>query len=87
MVEMLENTGIDALMLAPKNPLRYWRQLKAVQSFIDGFHALPRAVRADPARDAPLAHAVVEAIHDLLKYEQSRFTQHSCAPFTERIPS
>ena len=67
MVEMLANTGIDALMLAPKNPLPYWRQLKAVSSFIDGFHAVPRAVRADPDGDAPLVHALVEAMHDSLE--------------------
>jgi cytochrome P450 len=40
MVEMLENTEVRALRLAPKNPLPYWRQLKALRSYIDGFQEL-----------------------------------------------
>jgi cytochrome P450 len=40
MVEMLENTEVRALGLAPKNPLPLWRQLKAVRSYIDGFQEL-----------------------------------------------
>jgi cytochrome P450 len=39
MVEMLEKPE-GALTLAPKNPLPYWRQLKAVRSYIDGVQAL-----------------------------------------------
>ncbi len=39
MVEMLEKSE-GALTLAPKNPLPYWRQLKAVRSYIDGLQAL-----------------------------------------------
>jgi cytochrome P450 len=40
MVEILETTDVGALTLAPKNPLPYWRQVKAVRDFIDGFQAL-----------------------------------------------
>jgi cytochrome P450 len=40
MVEMLENSEVRALRLAPKNPLPFWRQLKAVRSYIDGFQEL-----------------------------------------------
>jgi cytochrome P450 len=40
MVEMLENSEIRRLRLAPKNPLPLWRQLKAVRSYIDGFQEL-----------------------------------------------
>ena len=40
MVEMLENTEVRALRLAPKNPLPYRQQLKAVRSYIDGIQAL-----------------------------------------------
>jgi hypothetical protein len=87
MVETLENTAVDALTLAPNNPLRYWRQLKAVRSLIDGLRAIPHAIRTDPNRDEPLVHALIETNPDLLKYRQSRFTPHSRAPFTERIPS
>ena len=87
MVEMPENIAVDALMLAPKNPLRYWWQLTAVRSLIDGLWAIPHAVRADPDRDAPPVHALIEANPDLLKYRQSRLTRHSCAPVTGRIPS
>lgn len=43
MVEILEKTEVGALGLAPKNPLPYWQQLKAVRSFIDGFEALVQA--------------------------------------------
>jgi hypothetical protein len=86
MVELLENTGVDALMLAPKYPVPYWRQLKAVRSLIDGFQAVLHAVRADPDRDAALVRALIEADPDLLKYGQSRFTQHLCARVTGRIP-
>lgn len=38
MVDLLEKPG--AVTLAPKNPLPYWRQLKAVRSYIDGFQRL-----------------------------------------------
>ena len=37
MVEMLEKPEVGALTLAPKNPLPYRQQLKAVRSFIDGY--------------------------------------------------
>src|ERR1700739_4216537 len=40
MVEMLENTEVRALRLAPKNPLPFWRRLKALRSYIDGFQEL-----------------------------------------------
>ncbi|HEY2501380.1 MAG TPA: cytochrome P450 [Mycobacterium sp.] len=40
MVEMLENTEVRALRLAPKNPLPYRQKLKAVRSYIDGIQAL-----------------------------------------------
>jgi cytochrome P450 len=40
MVEMLENTEVRALGLAPKNPLPYRQQLKAARSYIDGVQAL-----------------------------------------------
>jgi cytochrome P450 len=40
MVETLEQTKVRALELAPKNPLPFWRKLKAVRSFIDGFQDL-----------------------------------------------
>src|SRR6201992_1032725 len=40
MVEMLENTEVRALRLAPKNPLPYWRQVKALRSYVDGFQEL-----------------------------------------------
>jgi hypothetical protein len=56
---MLENTRVDAFMLTPKNPLRYWRQRKAARSLIDGFQPIPHAVRAD--RDAPLVRALIDA--------------------------
>jgi len=40
MVEMLENTEVRALRLAPKNPLPFRRQVKALRSYIDGFQEL-----------------------------------------------
>jgi cytochrome P450 len=40
MVEIPQKPEVGALTLAPKNPLPYRRQLKAVRSFIDGFQAL-----------------------------------------------
>ena len=39
-IEKLEKSEIGALTLAPKNPLPYWRQLKALRSYIDGIQAL-----------------------------------------------
>jgi cytochrome P450 len=38
MVDLLEKPG--AVMLAPKNPLPYWRQARAVRSYIDGLQTL-----------------------------------------------
>jgi cytochrome P450 len=38
MVEMLEKSEVR--LLAPKNPLPYWRQFKAVRSYIDGIQTL-----------------------------------------------
>jgi cytochrome P450 len=40
MVEMLDNTDVHALQLAPRNPLPYRQQLKAGRSFIEGFQQL-----------------------------------------------
>jgi cytochrome P450 len=40
MVQTLEKTDVGALSLAPKNPLPYLQQVKAIRSFIDGMHAL-----------------------------------------------
>ena len=40
MVETLVQPAADAPALAPKNPLPYWRQLKAVRSYIDGLQTL-----------------------------------------------
>lgn len=40
MVEMLGKPEVGSLPLAPKNPLPYWRQLKAARSYIDGFEEL-----------------------------------------------
>ncbi len=40
MVEILEKPEAGTPTLAPKNPLPYRRQLKAVRSFVDGFQAL-----------------------------------------------
>jgi cytochrome P450 len=40
MVEILEETEVRALTLAPKNPLPYLRQLKAMRSYVDGIQAL-----------------------------------------------
>lgn len=40
MVETLVQPAADALALAPKNPLPYWRQLRAVRSYIDGLQTL-----------------------------------------------
>ncbi len=40
MVETLVQPSADALALAPKNPLPYWRQLRAVRSYIDGLQTL-----------------------------------------------
>ncbi len=40
MVEILEKSEVGALALAPKNPLPYWRQAKAVRSYIDGIQTL-----------------------------------------------
>ncbi|HWT49378.1 MAG TPA: cytochrome P450 [Mycobacterium sp.] len=40
MVEILGKSEVSALTLAPKNPLPYWRQLKAMRSYIDGVQAL-----------------------------------------------
>jgi cytochrome P450 len=40
MVEVLENTEVRALRLAPKNPLPLRQQLRAVRSYIDGLQAL-----------------------------------------------
>ncbi len=40
MVEMLEKSEVGAHSLAPRNPLPYWRQVKAVRSYIDGLQTL-----------------------------------------------
>ena len=40
MVEVLESTEVARLALAPKNPLTYRDQLRAVRSLIDGFQEL-----------------------------------------------
>ena len=40
MVEILEKSEVGALTLPPRNPLPYWRQVKAVRSYIDGIQAL-----------------------------------------------
>ncbi len=40
MVETLEKSEVGTLTPAPKNPLPYWRQLKAVRSYVDGMQAL-----------------------------------------------
>ena len=40
MVEILDGTEVRALRLAPKNPLPYRRQLRALRSFIEGFDEL-----------------------------------------------
>jgi cytochrome P450 len=40
MVEKVEKPEVGTLTLAPKNPLPYRRQLKAVRSYIDGLQAL-----------------------------------------------
>ncbi len=40
MVEILDAPAVETLRLAPKNPLPYRRQLKAVRSYIDGLQAL-----------------------------------------------
>jgi cytochrome P450 len=40
MVEILEQTEVRALTLAPKNPLPLRRQLKAVRSYVDGIQTL-----------------------------------------------
>jgi cytochrome P450 len=43
MVRMLEETEIHALPIAPKNPLPFWQQVKAVRSYIDGHQTLLNA--------------------------------------------
>jgi cytochrome P450 len=47
MVELLEKTlektEVGALTLAPRNPLPYWQQFKAVRSYVDGPQALVHA--------------------------------------------
>ena len=43
MVETLEKTEVAALPLAPKNPLPYRQQFRAVRSYIDGFQELLEA--------------------------------------------
>ncbi len=43
MVEVIAQPDVGALPLAPKNPLPYWHQLKALRSFIDGFQKLADA--------------------------------------------
>lgn len=40
MVEVLEKPAVGTLTLAPKNPMSYRQQLKAVRSYIDGLQAL-----------------------------------------------
>jgi cytochrome P450 len=40
MVEMLDRPEVATLALAPKNPLPYWRKVKAARSYIDGFQEL-----------------------------------------------
>ncbi len=40
MVEILEKPEVGALPLAPKNPLPYFQQLKAIRSYIDGMQTL-----------------------------------------------
>lgn len=40
MVEILQQPEVGALALAPRNPLPYLRQLKAVRSYIDGIQSL-----------------------------------------------
>lgn len=43
MVEVIAKPDVSALPLAPRNPLPYWQQLKALRSFIDGFQKLADA--------------------------------------------
>ena len=43
MVEVIAQPDVSALPLAPRNPLPYWCQLKALRSFIDGFQKLADA--------------------------------------------
>ena len=43
MVEVITKPDVSALPLAPRNPLPYWQQLKALRSFIDGFKKLADA--------------------------------------------
>jgi cytochrome P450 len=40
MVEVPASIEARNLRLAPRNPLRFWRQIKALRDFIDGFQAL-----------------------------------------------
>lgn len=40
MVEMLQQSEVRVCSLAPKNPLPYWRQVKAVRSYIEGIQTL-----------------------------------------------
>ncbi|OBF43163.1 hypothetical protein A5787_14785 [Mycobacterium sp. 852002-50816_SCH5313054-b] len=40
MVEMLENPEVAGRRPVPKNPLPYWRRVKAVRSYIDGIQML-----------------------------------------------
>jgi cytochrome P450 len=42
-VEVAAPADVSALPLAPKNPLPYWHQLKALRSFIDGLQKLADA--------------------------------------------
>jgi cytochrome P450 len=43
MVRTLKKTDIGSFPLAPKNPLPFWQQVKAVRSYIDGHQALLNA--------------------------------------------
>ena len=43
MVRMLEESDVGALPIAPKNPLPFWQQVKAVRSYIEGHQTLLNA--------------------------------------------
>lgn len=43
MVEILQKSDVALRALAPKNPLPYWQQVKALRAYIEGFEALVAA--------------------------------------------
>ena len=74
MIQTVESADVATLPLAPKNPLPYWQQLKAVRTFHTGFEALrdaggpvTRCILAPGSMAPPLVLATSpKGAHDVL---------------------